>query len=141
MKKITIRGQLSLKPARNVQPPRRSCVKITVQPFIMCSGDFPCNIPVYASTYLKNFMIEDGKISYEVTFEPERFPEEVSIGAVFNNGWCSENQDDWLRNGDYFNEYSQTVRIHQKKRVYTKNFEINRYQSRGALLHIITSMY
>ena len=135
-REITIRGQLSLKPALGTPPSPGSCVHITVQPFVLCSGDFPCNIPVYASKYLKNFKIEDGKINYEVTFELEKIPEDVRISAVFNNGWCSENDTvNWIRDGDYLNEYSQRVRILERKTVFTKNFEISLYKSKGALLH------
>lgn len=42
----------------------------------------------------------------------EKLWRSFSISAILNNGWCaSSNKDEWIREGDYINDYNVALNI------------------------------
>ena len=116
-----------MQPSAPSRLPRDSCLIVYVQDNRQC---FNCDIPVLGKIRINNpKMNADKTISYKLRFKPGEFggPSGYSLTATLNMGWC-KNNDEWIRYGDYNNDYSHTFYMQPDRSDAYRDIKINLYQ-------------
>ena len=95
--------------------PSPSCMKIKFQDVSFADA---------SSTMVKNITIDlsgmtlGSDYDYTMTsFRPEKAYNSYSMSVVMNVGWCAdlENNDEWIRKGDYNNDFTHYIDMRQNK--------------------------
>ena len=70
-------------------------------------------------------MNDDGTFSYSLNFEGAKYG--YTVQARVNMGWCGSG-DNWIRFGDYFNDFAHSFEMEHDAREATKDVNLVKYK-------------
>ena len=107
--------------------PSGSCLWVRVQEDIQCEAE-DCDIPTLGEQNFEDISLDDSRaIAYKVNFKAAQ-SNQYLISATVNMGWCrSENSNNWIRIGDYHNEYSHSFVVPSTGSTAVKDVEVYLY--------------
>jgi hypothetical protein len=123
---VTVSGEVRFPKALG-QLPAGSCLSVAFQDQSLMD---------VASSTIKQEIYQLGgkdvgkKVQYSLTFgKPLSYQSPFfALQSVLNVGWCpKENDDEWLREGDYFHDDTIAVSLKKKKTNYKKNITLMKH--------------
>lgn len=98
---VSVTGDVVLPYGSPIRFPEGTCLNMYVQENILC---LDCDIPILGTFKTDNIQIVDRRIPFKMVLNKPK-PGQYLINAVLNKGWC-KTEDEWIRVGDYQNEFS-----------------------------------
>ncbi|XP_057314762.1 uncharacterized protein LOC130655955 [Hydractinia symbiolongicarpus] len=136
---IKISGNVQLPQSANKVVLPGSCLTVFIQEMISCGSDINCHIPVIANETIRNVIVRNNSIPYELTTTKLKQGRYV-ITAVVNNGWCRVNSlksKEMIRTGDFHTTTMHDIVIEAKTKSILKDItlEVLQPQETGIKLH------
>ena len=108
--------------------PPGSCLILFVQE----EGHSDAPSPILSETKIHEPFLKDEAVSYQMSFLPPANGF-YTLHAVINLGWC-KSDGDWIRPGDYINEFAVKFLVLPAKKSIKKDFTVMRLEVPGSSL-------
>lgn len=136
---IKISGNVQLPQSANEVVLPGSCLTVFIQEMISCGSDINCHIPIIANETIRNVIVQNNSIPYELTTTKLKQGRYV-ISAVVNIGWCRVNSlksKEMIRAGDFHTTTMHDIVIEAKTKSILKDItlEVLQPQETGIKFH------
>lgn len=82
--------------------PEDSCLIIELRPDIQCGPGLTCINPLAASAVITDPKYDSqGVINFQLTVPGNTKADSYILSFVLNVGWCGNEEQEWIRSGDY----------------------------------------